>query len=149
MQDFKRVMNADGLITLSASNGDLDVIDGMESALVTSLFTDARLDESERPDPVGRGGWFGSVLQGRNVGSKLHSLENARISTAYIGKAKEFATRALDWMVEDGVSRGVVCKVSVAGQSVAHSITIVGRDGVKYDYRYLWVKTRPFSLRIA
>jgi phage gp46-like protein len=149
MQDLSFVMNDNGLIVLAIRDGDLIGVDGMETALQVSIFTDARLDESEMPDPVRRGGWLGNVFSGRQLGGKLHALENARVSTAYVGKAKEFASRSLDWMIEDGVSRGVVCNVSANQQTIMHNIAIVGRDGVKYDYRYLWAKTRPFSLRIA
>lgn len=149
MQDIAKVMNADGLLVLATKNGDLVTVDGLESALRVSLFTDARLDESEMPEPVRRGGWIGNVLSGRQLGGKLYALENARITTAYVGKAKEFAARSLDWMVDDQVTRGVQNSVSVKGQDVQHNISIVSRDGVKYDYRYLWLKTRPFSLRIA
>lgn len=149
MQDSKHTMNADGLIVLTIENGDFGRVDGLETAVLTSLFTDARLDESEMIDPIRRGGWVGNVLSGRQLGGKLYALENARITTAYVGKAKEFAARSFDWMLQDGVSRGIRNGVSVQGQNVNHDISIVGRDGVKYDYRYLWLKSRPFSLRIV
>jgi len=149
MQDIAKVMDADGLLVLATKDGDLVTVDGMESAVRVSLFTNARLDESEMPDPMRRGGWIGNLLSGRQLGGKLHALENARITTAYVGKAKEFAARSLDWMTEDNVSRGVSNSVSVQKQHVQHSISIVARDGVKYDYRYLWLKTRPFDLRIV
>ena len=149
MQDTKHVMNENGLIVLAMRNGDLDTVDGLETAMQVSLFTDARLDETEMIEPFRRGGWVGNQFTDRQLGGKLYALENTRITTAYVGKATDFAKKSFDWMIEDNVSRGVLCRVSAQGQDVKHNISMIARDGVRYDYRYLWLKTRPFDLSIA
>jgi phage gp46-like protein len=147
MQDTKHVLNSDGLIVLAIEKKDFAKVDGLETACLVSIMTDSRLDETEVSDPIKRGGWIGSVVSGRELGCKLYALEQARISTGLIGKSKEAAARAFDWMITDGVSRNIENSVTIQLTSINHDIKITGRDGVKYDYRYLWQKTRPFTLR--
>jgi phage gp46-like protein len=154
MQDLKKVMNADGLFTLSLVNGDFEVIDGMETAVLVSLYTDARLDESEVKTPLMRSGWIGNIMtQGRQLGGKLWKFENSPVTTSYLANAKEATQRSFDWMINDKVARSITAAISAQKATngmtnISHQVGIVARDGVKQDYVYLWDRTKPFFERV-
>ena len=144
MQDLNHVMDENGLFVLDVVNSDLVPVDGMEGAILVSLFTVQRVDESDLRDPIKRGGWYGNVLTpDRQLGSKLWLLENAQITSGLIGKFKEYAQRSFDWAVKDGITRSVAVQVNlVPKQTIRVSLTIIGRAGIKTDYQYLWLKTK-------
>ncbi|WP_434779279.1 phage GP46 family protein [Neisseria sp. Ec49-e6-T10] len=144
MQDLCHEMNQDGLFVLSVQNNDLVPVQGMESAILVSLFTDQRIDESDLRIPIDRGGWFGNVLTpNRELGSKLWGLENAKITSGLIGNIKEYAQRSFDWMTEDGLARKVEVGVNLKSQDVFVSAKITGRsDPIGNDYSYLWRRTQ-------
>lgn len=148
MQDTKHIMDENGLYVLDIKNGDLAVVDGLETAMLVSLFTNARLDESIRSNPMQRSGWVGNIQTAktkRQLGGQCWTLENERITTYYLAQAKEKSRRAHDWMINDGVARHVVTNASAKGQSVNIGVVYTGRDGKKYDSIYLWKKTNAFT----
>jgi phage gp46-like protein len=148
MQDLKKIMDSNGLFVYASKNGDLDTVEGLEEAVKVSLFTDSRLEDSTVKDPFRRGGWVGDILnkEKRQLGGKTYLAERARVEQNTLNNAKEWARKSLDWLVRDGVCRNVIVNVSFYKQrDLTYNISIVGRDGAKYDYVYLWDKTYGFE----
>ena len=150
MQDLAHVMTDDNLFIwdFDPKKGDLKTVDGMETALLVSLFTDARLDESQVPPPLARGGWVGNIRtakEPRDLGGKLWALENARLTTYTLAQRKEQCTRCMDWLLKDGLIRNAAAVSSYNNDTIADNIQITARDGAKYEAVYLWRKTNAFT----
>jgi len=81
------------------SGGDL------ESAVLISLFTD-RTAEPDDVIPDGTGdprGWWGDEGETYPIGSRLWLLGREKILAKVPVLAKDYATEALQWMLDDGV----------------------------------------------
>lgn len=103
---------------LSLLNGDLEREEGLETAVLISLYTDARASEDDNPDdPNDLRGWVGDLLPERNdtIGSKLWLLDRSKATQDNANKAKEYAKQALQWMIDDGVASAIDVSSSIIG----------------------------------
>lgn len=119
---------------LLLSGGLLATDDGMRTAILISLFTDARASEdAELPeDGDDRRGWWGDqfaadagpdagTADDRNrIGSTLWLLGRSKVTTVKLQLARQSAEAALAWIVRDGIASAVT--VEVEAQAI---------DGVK------------------
>lgn len=141
MADIALVLADDGLSAdLAIANGDLVMDDGLDTAVLISLFTDRRADSDDpidTRDPFGARGWAGDLLglPGDRIGSRLWLLERATLPTdARFGGAltaamvQQYAVEALAWMIEDGVASSVTPKAWVpkgAGLGPSEAVQLV------------------------
>ncbi|MFA5398507.1 MAG: phage GP46 family protein [Methanogenium sp.] len=92
---------------LSITDGDLTLEDGLETAILLSLFIDRRAeDDDELDNPNDKRGWWGDQVTsfpGDRIGSRLWLLERAKTDTETLRATEEYALEALEWMKEDGV----------------------------------------------
>lgn len=91
---------------------DLEPEDGLETAVILSLFTDRRAPEGATlPDESGdRRGWWGDalpVVDGDEVGSLLWLLQRSKQTPAVLAQVEQYARESLAWMVEDKVASAV------------------------------------------
>ena len=135
---------------------DIDFIDedlvrenGLESAVIMSLFTDRRAKEDDTLDDKNDlRGWWGDRLDvdanDDKIGSRIWLLERSKTTNQTIVKLKEYILEALDWMVEDGVAMKVDAEVERQGDPgndrLAFSVTIYKIDGNNETYKFddLW-----------
>ena len=89
--------------------------DGLETAVILSLFTDARAKDDDTL-PIGqtdrRGWWADTVLPdslGRydQYGSRLWLLHREKQMPEVLRRAKDYAQEGLAWLLEDKVARKV------------------------------------------
>ena len=86
--------------------GDLEREKGMGTAVLMSLFTDRRADESDEIDNEDKRGWWGdqvAEVEGDQIGSKIYQLSRSKATPDVEVKLKQFIFEALEWMIEDGV----------------------------------------------
>ena len=94
---------------LGLADGDFTREEGLETAVMMSLFTDARADiDDPLPDPQSenRKGWWGdkvSDIEDDVIGSKLWLLDRSKTDDAAITDAKAYIEEALQWMIDDEV----------------------------------------------
>ena len=92
---------------LSIEDEDLESEDGLETAVIISLFTDRRArDDDELPDPnnLDKRGWWGDLVAevaDDQIGSRLWLLNRAKTTPDVLVKAKEYAEEALQWLIDD------------------------------------------------
>lgn len=110
MSDFLAIWDSTFLEgDLSFDSNDLVTDEGLETAVIVSLFTDRRADiEDTLPDESGtdRRGWWAdlvSTVEGDQIGSKLWLLGRNKTTPDILVRAKEYIEQALEWMVDDGV----------------------------------------------
>ena len=102
--------NTIGAGDLCVVGADLQDDDGLQTAILVSLFTDRRVREEELPPGANsRRGWWGDRLEddGDQIGSKLWLLRREKASTAVLARAEGYCREALAWMLTDGVATAV------------------------------------------
>lgn len=120
--------------------------DGLETAIVLSLFTDRRAGPDE-PLPGAqddRRGWWADAfadVPGDRIGSWLWLLSREKQEQRVVVRAREYAAQALDWLVEDGVVRAV----NVTAEIVRSGVLGLGIEVVraneaaqKYQFATFW-----------
>lgn len=126
-------------LVLDEANRDLAVTQGMESALIVSLFSDRRARPDEVPDPMQRRGWTGDLVSdvpGDVHGSGLWLYEQRRTfgEQAPAGRGATQAglrsegQQALEWLVAERLvsSVGVVVTTDAAERADRVAVTLVG-----------------------
>lgn len=85
--------------------------DGLQTAIVLSLFTDRLAAEGDATvQPAARRGWWGDAypeVTGDRIGSRLWQLAREKQTTAVLARAELYAREALQWLVDDGVASAV------------------------------------------
>lgn len=98
---------------LVLEGADLALDDGLETAILISLFTDRRTDDPESV-PSGDGdarGWWGDavpVTEGDLIGSRLWLLSREKQGPSVLRRAEEYAREALQWLIEDRIADKIV-----------------------------------------
>lgn len=144
---------------LALVGGALATDDGLRSAILIALFSDARApDVAELPEPGGeRRGWWGDALapnplnslvardDPRNfIGSLLWLLRRSKITQAVLQRARQHAAEALDWIVRDGIASAIDVEVEAqppapgeAPQRLAIGVALTrpgGPDRQRFDF---------------
>lgn len=109
---------------LMLADGALATDDGLKTAVLISLFSDARASADDAlPQPgADRRGWWGDTLSdaGDEIGSKLWLLSREKTLSSTLERARTAARDALEWLIEDGIASAV--------EVVAERVLRNGRD---------------------
>ncbi|PSJ23572.1 hypothetical protein CVH10_01535 [Halomonas sp. ND22Bw] len=133
-------------VVLSPTGGDLETDDGLETAVIVSLFTDRRaLDDDRLPaEADDRRGWWGDVappVEGDQTGSRLWLLAREKRTADVLNRAREYTREALAWLLEDRVATRVEVDVEYLDVDwLALLVEIHRPDGSRLSgrYRYNW-----------
>lgn len=101
-------------------NGSLGFDQGLETAVLISLFTWRRAGPEDNVHPMHRRGWWGNTfpdVAGDEWGSKLWLVFREKTNEEGAQKGKKWAEEALAWLLEDGVASAVPVEVSVEGNA--------------------------------
>lgn len=127
--------------------GDVIKEDGLETALLLSLFVDRRANDDDilpDPDSTNKRGWWGDQInpdiEGDQIGSRLWLLERSKTTEENLVRAKEYSEEATQWLVDDGVA----AKVEVATERIgdpgenrlAIEVKVLKIDGNTITKRY-------------
>lgn len=128
------------LFDLSMIDGvDLSMDDGIETAVIISLFTDARADLVELPiGETDRRGWFGELFQdaGGMFGSKLWLLQREKQTEEVRLRAIEYARDALQWMIDDGIAQSIAVDCQFPARGAFQISVTIQRPQGKVDFKY-------------
>ena len=146
MADAAMVMTENGG-ELVLSGFDLERDDGLETAVIISLFTDRRASPEqipvELPQDDLRGYWgdIANATPSDQTGSLLWLLAREKQLPQVLGRAQQYCREALAWMVEDLVAT----RVEVTAQFVAQGWMLILVDiyrptgsPVRYQFNYEW-----------
>ena len=133
----------DRCIQLKIVDGDLAGDDGLETSVIISLMTDQRVTENELPPGLtSLRGWWGDmfpVVESDQIGSKLWLLGRAKALNTTLAGLENFATLALNWMLDDGVASAIAVAAVYddSGQAII-SIDIERPDGTNSKFDLFW-----------
>jgi len=123
---------------------DLQADAGLKTAVILSLFTDARAhadDELPAGHSDRRGFWADAYGVGDVFGSRLWLLNREKQVTKVLNRAREYTDEALAWLVADGIAKSIDVNASWLRQGVLLiEITINKPDGdaLQYNFETLW-----------
>jgi len=146
MADAAMVMTENGGALL-LSGFDLERDDGLQTAVIVSLFTDRRASPEqipvELPQDDLRGYWgdIANATPSDQTGSLLWLLAREKQLPQILGRAQQYCREALAWMVEDLVAT----RVEVTAEFVAQGWMLILVDifrptgsPVRYRFNYEW-----------
>lgn len=154
-------------LLLSEPPADLQGDEDLLTAVIISLFTDARAhDDDPLPDervgvPGDRRGWWGDCLpdaQGErtleSIGSRLWLLWREKDLDSVVARARQYAEEALAWLAREGHVSSL--SVSVERVQPGHlGIGVVlqpsGSDVPGREWRFVYdhQQARPVSVRLS
>lgn len=145
MSDIAIKMLPDGQgFDIALDGDDLARDDGLYSAVVMSLFCDARAnDDDALPDPKStdrRGYWADEFaqVQGDRFGSRLWLLARSKQLTSVVQEAWQYAEEALAWMVADKAALAVTVFASVVRPGVLGlRVVIKTVESTSVDYQFV------------
>lgn len=122
--------------------GDLATDEGLETAVIVSLFSDRRADDGEAlPDgSTDRRGWWADARDDR-LGSLLWLLSREKQMAVVLERARAYATQALAWLIADRVAAAVDVRAAFTRPGwlgLAVTITRPTGDQVAYRFEGTW-----------
>lgn len=145
MIDIKTIQ-VNGMFDIPIENGDLAGVEGFDTAIWISLFTDARAPETIVVTPENRRGWLGDVespVEGRDLGGLLWVAEQRRLNQDTVNEVVDYARKSLEWFIQDGLATSVeVSGVIVPLSGILLTIVInVPQGQTVTHYVKLWEVT--------
>jgi phage gp46-like protein len=143
MTDIALEQLAVGQFGIKVSGNDLLADEGLETAVILSLFTDKRLQNGQTPsdgtnDPRGFWGDIGDADRVQ-IGSYLWLLWREKVLPSTVSRAIEYCKDALQWMIDDGIAKTVSVTGERAGlYQISLGIEILRPTGEVLRYAYLW-----------
>lgn len=117
---------------------------GLETSIVTSLFTDRRVefDKQIPPSPEDRRGWWGDNFNepGDFIGSRIWTLNREKlVEVDILALAEDFAREALQWMIDDGIINTLDVTVTrIATYTLEFQINVIRPDNVLNKFHFNW-----------
>jgi phage gp46-like protein len=122
----------------SRAGSQLEIDDGLDTAIILSLFSDRRAAEDDViPDGTDdRRGWWADAypeIDADRIGSRLWLLHREKDTAAVVQRAREYCEEALAWLIEDGVASRVVVEtgwVDRVSRSITPTKTLASEAGL-------------------
>ena len=133
---------------LALDGSRLATDDGLATAIIVSLFSDARAkDDDVLPSPgADRRGWWGDALPAiaaDRLGSRLWLLAREKRLSSVVQRARTYAQEALAWLVSDGIAEKVEVEAEAQAPAVlAIGVTVTRPGGPgRQRYDFVWDAT--------
>ena len=151
MADIALIWNAAlGEADLQIVNGDLQVDEGLQTAAIVSLFSDALAQPGDEiPDGTSdRRGWWGDMpvdpaetdatALPDYIGSGLWLLDRALQTDATLVKAQGYGAASLQWMRDDNVAGAVSSTASYPRQGWIELLNVIEQQGASTQFTTAW-----------
>jgi phage gp46-like protein len=119
------------------SGANLETDEGLETAVTTSLFSDARSLDSDEVTGDARGWWGSAYLSPANDhGSRLWILKRNKLTNDTLLLASAYTKEALQWLLDARVASGIQATATrLAGtrEVAILSVIITRRDGRRFE----------------
>lgn len=135
---------------IAVVDGRLATDDGLRTAMIVSLFTDARAGPDDRLPDEGADprGWWGNAFKPSDdapeeLGSKLWLLNREKLTPAVVERGRAYAYAALAWLKRAGiVSALTVRAAAINGQMLAIAVEIERPEGpARQIFDFVWERS--------
>lgn len=123
----------------------LDEDDGLETAVILSLFTDrlAGVDDAIPGGSTDRRGWWADAypdVVGDKIGSRLWLLQSSKQLIEVLNPVKDYAEESLQWMIDDGIAKSVTATAMIVRDGVLGLVVEIQRatDTKRYRFDNFW-----------
>lgn len=129
---------------LSLTGGDLATDDGLRTAFIISLFTDARArDDDPLPEPgADPRGWWGDAFTDAEdgpLGSRLWLLDREKKIGSTLIRARDYAAEAVQWLIRAGICLSIDVEVEAQGNALAIALYPTRPTGpARQRFDFLW-----------
>lgn len=131
---------------LTVQANDIEIDDSLETAVIVSLFTDRRAEDSDElpPGVSDRRGWWGDAFptsDSDRIGSRLWLLSREKQTADVLRRAEEYARQSLQWLLDDRIAERVVVTAEVVRPGwlgLAIEIFRPRQGAVTYRYNLAW-----------
>jgi len=135
----------DNCINLKLENGDIALDEGIETSILISVFSDARVSTDELPaGETNRKGWWGDMfpeIENDKIGSKLWLTERGKKTLSVLSSVETSVKRSLKWLIDDGVASSVdVVADFDSNDGITLSIDITKPSDEKNLFKIFWNK---------
>lgn len=132
MTDIALEWNADICAAdLALAGHDLATDESLRTAVIISLFTDARASVDDvDPDDSLRGWWGDTLDEDGRTGSLLWLLRREKETARVLARAEGYAREALAWLIEDNIAVAIDVEAAwVARGRLRLEVTLDQRGG--------------------
>jgi phage gp46-like protein len=120
------------------NTGDFETDDGLETAIIISGFTDAKVTQTEYPSESQRG-WWADEFVNDGLGSKLWLCDRSKISNELFSNLKKYWMDCLQWMVDSSSVKTIDVEVVQSEKyTVNINIEITKNDNSVFEYSVPW-----------
>ncbi|HSR78771.1 MAG TPA: phage GP46 family protein [Xanthobacteraceae bacterium] len=133
--------NTEALGDWALAEGDVETGQDLETACLVSLFTDklATPDFTPTDRTTDRRGWWADPYNDQPLGSSLWQLDRAKKTRDTLGTARRYALDALQWLIDDGIARQLLCNTSwITPTMLGIALAIIRPDGTETRFRFGW-----------
>jgi phage gp46-like protein len=128
---------------ITVLNGDLKIEEGLSTAVLISIFSDARVHEDELDDPKENRGWWADQVSNEPIGSELWLLERASSTQENTLLGKSYIENALKWMLDDKIVDSIEVETWIFGNAWNrrlgfHVILKKGKEKTTMYFDDLW-----------
>jgi phage gp46-like protein len=121
--------------------GDVETGQDLETACLTSLFSDALATPDFVPTDGtnDRRGWWADTYLDRPLGSNFWQLDRAKTLRQNLGLARTTTLAALQWLVDDGVAKSIACNTAwLTPTMLGIAVLITKPDGSQTKFMFGW-----------
>ena len=143
MQDL--ALRWDAELTLAdwrlTGGGNFEMTSALETAVMVSLFTDARALPGDKllPGETDPRGWWGDLVDDLPIGSRLWLLRRDKRLPETLKLARDYIAEALRWLVTDEIAAKVEVETAWASQErIGATIRIFQGDSGTSVLRAEW-----------
>lgn len=145
MKDILLEKQSDGTFDITFENGDFKSTDGLDTAIIMSLFVDKRATEDEMPDASLRRGWIGNELNSNidyEIGSKLWLLDQSRVVQKTVNDSESYVADGVSHFIDDSIAKQIDVSSTSSGSNIEINIEFTRDDNQIENKQYLlWENT--------
>ena len=144
--------NTQGLGDWGLALGDVLTGQDLETACLTSLFSDAlgTPDFVPTDGTTDRRGWWADTYLDIPLGSNLWQLDRSKTTRAALGSARAYAQNALNWLVLDGVAAEISVNATwLSTTMIGLAVAITKPSGSETRFMFAWAWASLALARLA
>lgn len=139
-RDIKLTQGSNGLYDIDFDDGDFDLTDGLDTAIILSIFAEKRASKTQIVEPLLRRGHFTnefSELENYEVGSKQWLFsEQAANSESNLSLLENAIRDGLQWMIQDDIISNSTVSASKNNSRINIDVNLTGKskdDAINYN----------------